>query len=365
MQMTTSQITSARVRSAMHARTRSASRSVATSPGGGAGVPTGTLAVLIVAFLTATATVADSSDSDLDALYRAKKAGELEVLARERLAANPKDDVALWYWGRAVKQDGKKRQEMIARAEQCIAERPQSAHCHNLLANLIAAVASSEGISAAFRYAGRLKDTYLRAVELNPRQFAFRRDLNQFYLNAPGMIGGSVRKAVKSSEDLSKLDAARGNVLRAEVHVYEDEFDDAEALLAAIRPGNDVELADAVQSVTTDLGLALVDDGQAGRAQKLFERQIAGDPRYATAHLGLGRALLEQKKLDASIAALGRALQLDPTVRAHYRLGIAHQSKGDADNALAMFRHFLTYSPHGRAADDTRKRIEQLTKRAK
>ena len=99
-------------------------------------------------------------------------------------------------------------------------------------------------------------------------------------------------------------------------------------MLAAIQPGSDLDLAEAVQGATTNLGLALVDDDQAPRAQKLFERQIVADAEYANAHFGLGRALLAQNMPDASIASLQRALQLDPKVRAHYRLGIAYQEKG-------------------------------------
>jgi len=157
-------------------------------------------------------------------------------------------------------------------------------------------------------------------------------------------------------------DVALWHLARAEVHTHEEEFDEAQTLLGAIKPGTDVALAEAARDATSALGLALLDDGQAARARKVFERQVAAYPRYAFAHFGLGRVLLEQKELDGAIAALERALQLDPRSRAHYRLGIAYQGKGDAARALAMFQQFLGYSPDGRAADDARKRIEQLTK---
>lgn len=320
---------------------------------------------VLAALFAATHVLGLSTDAEFDTLSRARKSTEVESLARERLAQNPKDDVALWYLGRAVASDARKRDELIPRAEQCIEEMPRSARCHNLLGNLYGAVASSGSMAAGLKYAGRIKSMYVTAVELDPKNFAFRRDLNQFYLHAPGIVGGSVSKAIKSSGDCSKVDPARGQVLRAEVHIYEKEFDEAESMLAAIKPGSDLELADAVQGATTNLGLALVDNHEAARAQKLFERQIAADPEYANAHFGLGRALLEQKMPYASIASLERALQLDPKVRAHYRLGIAYQDKGDTAKALAMFRQFLSYSPQGRPANDARKRVDEPTAKQK
>jgi tetratricopeptide (TPR) repeat protein len=322
-------------------------------------------AAVFAAFLAATPALGLPTNAEFYALNRARQWTEIESLARERLAENPKDDIALWYLGRAVAQDPKKRAELIALTEQCIEDMPRSARCHNLLGNLYGAVAASGSMTSGLKYAGRIKDAYVKAVELDPKHLGFRRDLNQFYLQAPGLLGGSVRKAIQSSDECARFDAARGQVLRAEVHIHEEELDKAESMLAAIKPGSDLELADAVQAATTNLGLALVDNGEAVRAQKLFERQIAAEPEYANAHFGLGRALLEQKMLDASIASLDRALQLDPTVRAHYRLGIAYQGKGDTTKALAMFRQFLSYSPNGRPADDARKRIEELTAKQK
>jgi tetratricopeptide (TPR) repeat protein len=319
----------------------------------------------LVVFLAPAALLAASSDAEFDALRRTRQFAQIETLARERLATDPKDDVALWHLGRTVLQDPKKRDELIPRAEQCIKDMPRSARCHHLLGTLYGMVASSGSMSAGMKFGGRMKDSYLKAVELAPNDFFARRDLNQFYLNAPGLFGGSVKKAIQGADEYSRFDPARAQVLRAEIHTHEEEFDEAESTLAAIKPGNNVEVAEAVQAATTGLGLALVEDGEAARARKLFERQVASDPHYAPAHFGLGRALLEQKMPDASIASLKRALELDPRTRAHYRLGIAYQGKGDSATALAMFRQFLTYSPGGRAADDTRKRIEQLTAQQK
>jgi tetratricopeptide (TPR) repeat protein len=318
-------------------------------------------AAVLSALFAASPLLAQSTDAEFHALGRAHKVAELEALARQRLAENPQDEVALWHLARAVAQDPRQRDELIAHAERCTRELPKSARCHNALGSLLGARASAAGMAEGIKLAGRIKALHVTAAELDPRHFASRRDLNQFYLFAPGIVGGSVRKALQGCKDYAAFDAARAKVLRADVHSYEEEFDEAESLLTSITPGNDAELANAVRDATSSLGLALINEGEAGRAEKLFERQLAADAGYAEAHFGLGRALLEQSKLDGAIAALQRALQLDSRIRAHYRLGIAYQQKGDAGTALMMLRQFLSYSPEGRAADDARKRVAALS----
>jgi len=76
------------------------------------------LAAVLATLLTATPALGISTDAEFDALSRARKSAEIESLARERLATNPKDDVALWHLGRVAAPDARKRDELIPRAEQ-------------------------------------------------------------------------------------------------------------------------------------------------------------------------------------------------------------------------------------------------------
>jgi len=304
-------------------------------------------------------TFAQSSDADFATLVKPRNNAAIEALARERLVKNSQDDVAIWYLARAVTGDAKKRDEVTARAEQCIKELPMSARCHSALGALYGTLAMSGGMTAGIKYAGKIKDMMLKAVELEPKNFDMRRDLNQYYLQAPGIVGGSVKKAVENSNDFGKIDAPRGQLLRVEVHIYEKEFTQAEALLRAIK-SNDPDINESVVNATTSLGYMLVNNKEPAKAQKLFEQQIAANDKNATAHFGLGRALLEQKSVDAAIISMEHALVLDPRITGHYRLGIAYQTKGDKAKAIAAFQQFLTYQKVGKPSEDATKRLEEL-----
>ena len=251
-----------------------------------------TLSLAIAGIVCSTPASAASTDADFAPLAKARNVDAIEALATERLAKDPGDDVALWYWARLVSGHAAKRDLLIPRLEQCVKDLPMSARCHSALGSLYGAAAMSAGITGGMKYVGKIKDAMIRAVELDPARFEMRRDLVQFYLQAPGIVGGSVRRANEHANEFAKYDAARASLLRAEVQAYEKDFAKAEATLNAVKPGNDPDLADALMAAYANLGFGLINASNPAEAQQLFERRLAATPNNATLHFGLGRALL-------------------------------------------------------------------------
>ena len=303
---------------------------------------------------------AQSSDAEFLALLKAQKTSDVETLARERVSQNPKDDIAWSYLAQVVSGNAKKREEIRPGVEKCRVELPGSARCHHAVGTLYAGVASSDGITAALKYASNIKEGFAKAVELDPKNYRMRRDLIQFYLQAPALVGGSVRRAVENANDFSKIDPVRGLHLRAGDHVYEKEWDKAETLLSGIRTTDDLELPDLLTQANVSLGFAMIGDKQYARAKTVFERTVSASPNTAIAHMGLGRALLEQKQTDAAIATLERAIALDAKVGAHYRLSIAYEMKGDKQKAIAALEQFLSYRATGPGVDEAKKRLANM-----
>ena len=318
--------------------------------------------LFLAALLLPTIALAQSTDADLQALMKERKFAEAEIAANERISKNAKDDLAIWYLANITAGDAAKREASIKKAEACVAVAPQSAKCHQALGRLFGAAAMSSGPLNMIKYASRIKEEFLAAVEFDPKSFDARRDLNQYYLQAPGIAGGSVRKAIANAEDFGTINATQGQLLRAEVHAYEKEYDKAESVLSAIKPAGDEATTAALLQAWSSLGFAMINNKQPVKAQSLFERLLAADMNNAVLHFGLGRVHLENNAIDAAIASLERALKIDSKMNAHYRLGIAYQTKGDRSKAFAAFQQFLTYATSGKSADDARQRIDALKK---
>src|SRR6202790_943790 len=94
------------------------------------------------------------------------------------------------------------------------------------------------------------------------------------------------------------------------------------------------------------LGVAYMNQQQAGTGQKYFEQALAADPNFALAQSNLGIALLAQQKLEAARAALEAAtakLPQDPY--AWFNLGLVYKDLGDIPKAIAAFEHVTKIAP--------------------
>ncbi len=316
--------------------------------------------LLLLATTIPSLAIAQSTEADFQALLKEHKNQEVETLANARIAKNASDEIAIWYLANVSTNDKTKREVAITKTDTCIAALPKSARCHHAVGMLYGAAALSSGPLDMMKYASRIKEEFLLAVELDPGNFEARRDLTQYYLQAPGIAGGSVRKAINNADEMGKINPVLGKFLRSDVHVYEKEFDQAETLLAGIKPGTDEQTNDGLTQAWSSLGFALIADKQYAKAQALFARLVVAEPNNAAAHFGLGRAQLESNALDAAIASLEHALRIDSKLGAHYRLGIAYQQKGDKPKAIAAYQQFLSYVPAGKSADDAKKRLAEL-----
>jgi hypothetical protein len=177
-----------------------------------------------------------AGDVAFEALRRDGRSADIGPLARERLARDPRDDVALWYLASVSSGKPEGRAAVIPMAERCVAERPRSAWCHSALGRLYGMEAMSRGMVGGMRYAGRIKDAFEEAVRLAPADHEMRSDLVSYYLAAPAIVGGGSRKAMTTAEAFAKVDPWRGAVMISRVLAYEGKFEAAEARLRPLVP---------------------------------------------------------------------------------------------------------------------------------
>jgi len=94
------------------------------------------------------------------------------------------------------------------------------------------------------------------------------------------------------------------------------------------------------------LGVAYMNQGKSGEAQKNFEQALAADPDFAQARMNLGISLLAQQKLEQARAALEEAtskLPKDPY--AWYNMGLAYKDSAMPEKAIAAFQQVEKIAP--------------------
>ncbi len=161
--------------------------------------------------------------------------------------------------------------------------------------------------------ASKTKNEFLKAIQLDPNHANARAALAQYYLMAPGIMGGDINKAIEQAKILTRLDEVRGKSLLIQIFTKQNNFKDAENEFISLEKkiGNDKKYFTFYNSY----GYFLLSRGRVDEAIQKFKRQIELAPENANAHDSFGEALLKKGMLHESLAEYNKALQLDPDLK--------------------------------------------------
>ena len=144
----------------------------------------------------------------------------------------------------------------------------------------------------SFSLALKARHQFEQAVALGPADVDARRDLMEFDLEAPWILGGSKDKARKQVEAIAKLDPVEGTLARAQYDVRTGNASRAGEEYRRVlelkpnRVGPYLEVADA--------GIARKDVSELGAAVSGAEKVNAADPRIAY-YRGVAHILEDQR----------------------------------------------------------------------
>lgn len=121
---------------------------------------------------------------------------------------------------------------------------------------------------------------------------------------------------------------------------------EADQLLARV-----AQLAPAHPAVLNELGLKMMQRGDAARARELFQRATQADPGHPMLWSNLASSLHALRLLPEELDAIERALVLEPRhLPALLQKGAVLEATGDSRNAARAYRNALATLPRGAAA---------------
>ena len=109
--------------------------------------------------------------------------------------------------------------------------------------------AETSSVLTAPGFASRARQYFEKSVQLNPHNLEALSDLFEYYLEAPGFLGGGMDKAEATAERIAALDAGEGHWSQAKLAEKRKEYQSAEeqlrraAELSPQRIGRFIELA--------------------------------------------------------------------------------------------------------------------------
>ena len=302
---------------------------------------------------------AAGADNDPAALVKAGKADQAIHALNIAVAQAPKDARAYHLLSRVYFQL-ELWDNSVHMAEKALALDPQNSSYHLWLGRAMGRKAEDANPFAAFGLARKVKSEFERAVALDANNLPARSDLSEFYLEAPGFLGGDKNKAKQQGDYIARHDRALASYVYARVEEKQGntgaEAEYKKAIAASSQPSHYwVELAHFYR-----------------RAGRLSEMEDAIRHSVAVAHAG------ESSEFDSAALLLhsGRnfagATQIlrhyvsqddpsedGPAFRAHYLLGVLLEKQGKKKEAAAEFQTALNMASEYRPAQDALARVSR------
>ncbi len=258
-----------------------------------------------MAFATLLAAPANVDLSRAEGLYR-RTEYDRAISAVQSLGG--KDAASCALLGKAYFMEGQYRQA-IANLETAVALDSSNSDYYDWLGRAYGRLAEGSSFTTAFVYARRTVRAFERAVELGPSNLEASSDLFEYYLEAPGVVGGGVAKAETIARRIGSLDVAEGHWTRARLAEKRKDFAAAERELRAA-----MQVAPGQLGRTLDLAAFLSSRGRYGESDALFgvaEETHPNSPRVLYARAAA--YVHSKRRLDEAQTLLEKYLALQTT----------------------------------------------------
>lgn len=278
----------------------------------------------------------------------------LEAAAKE----DPKDARVPLYLGR-IFLNANDPENAVAWLEKAIVLDPKSSETVLWLGRAYGTQAMKAGLLKQASLAGKVKKAFEKSVELDPGNIDGRLALIDYYLQAPGIMGGSVEKAREQAAEIARRDPMRGHRAQGRIAEYEKHFD--VALVAYERAAKEFP---GKREPFFWIAGHHSRQKQYGKAFDTMEKFLAEQPGDPSALFQIGAfAAASGERLDRGEECLKLYLQHSPKpdepslVSAHYRLGLLYEKKGNRDLARQEYTTALELDPSRQDARDALKKI--------
>jgi tetratricopeptide (TPR) repeat protein len=245
-------------------------------------------------------------------------------------------------------------------AEKAVALEPQNSVFHQWLGRAAGRKAENSNPFTAFGLARRVRAEFEKAVSLDGDNVSARADLAEYYMEAPGFLGGDRNKARQQADAVAPHDPALASYIRA--HVEEKQGSaraEQEYKKAITESGNQSRYWTELAYYYRRAGRP--EDMEAAINQSLAASHPTALPEYDAAFL----LLRTGRNLSGAVQMLRRYLVSDhlsedgPAFHAHYMLGELMEKQGDRNGAAAEYRAALALAADYRAARDALARISR------
>jgi tetratricopeptide (TPR) repeat protein len=251
----------------------------------------------------------------------------------------------------------KKWDQAISYGEKAVQLNPNKSDYHLWLGRAYGEKADSSSFITAAGLAKKIRLSFERAVELDGRNVDARTDLAEFYVEAPGFMGGGTDKALAQAAAISQYDPARAHWVMAKVAENRKDYASAEREYQnAIKADPDADYWLNLASFYRNRQRYNDMDGAVAKA-------LAANRKKTNALFDAATLLYEaQRNLPTAANLVREYLTAVPTedapsFEAHYFLGQILERQGDKNAAAVEYRSSLSLASSYSPAQEALKRV--------
>jgi tetratricopeptide (TPR) repeat protein len=249
----------------------------------------------------------------------------------------------------------------IADCEKAVALAPDNSQFHLWLGRIYGEKADSSSFVAAASLARRVKSEFEAAVRLNPANVDARSDLAEFYLEAPGVIGGGRAKAEAQASSLASIDPVIAYGVEARIAEKRKDYATAEWEYRQA-----INASHGSASAWLNLGLFYKHRQQFDQMQEALSHVRSAPLDRPEALVDAAEILIHtQRNLPEATQLLHAYLKSNakveqaPAFKVHFLLGAANEELGRKKDAASEYRTALSMAKEFRPAQQALQRVSQ------
>ncbi|MBI4457089.1 MAG: tetratricopeptide repeat protein [Acidobacteria bacterium] len=316
--------------------------------------------LFIVSWLSLTPVVVQAADLPLQKGQGQFETGNYREAAATLRAATGEvsRNAQLQYWLARCYYELRDYDHAVTYAENAVSLDPQNSEYHQWLGRAYGGKAKE---SRSFFLARKVRREFEEAVRRKPSNITARRDLIDFYLEAPWIVGGDKAKAWQQAEAIAALDPVEGHLARATYWIRLEKSEQAESEyrraldLQPQRMEPYLETADFYQERK---------DARMAEAVEKGARVNPLDQRLAY-YRGVGRILADRQLPEAEqflksyLATVPQRSDFPSHASAHEWLGRLYELQGKRAEAAGEYRAALQLDPNRESARASLRRAEK------
>jgi tetratricopeptide (TPR) repeat protein len=206
--------------------------------------------------------------------------------------------------------------------------------------------------------APKMKNAWENAIRLDSKNLDARSSLIQYYLQAPGFMGGSVEKAIEVANQIKKIKPAEGYRQMGNVYMHEKKTAEAEKEF--------IEMAKVDPNYVGGLANFYVGQKQFDKAFSMFEDELKKNPEDYVSIYQIGKtSAVSGQRLERGEECLKKYFSYSPKQNepshagANMRLAQIKEKRGQKAEAKKLFETALKLDGNLKEAKEGLERVSK------